>query len=145
MPALKAESHHCACKQLLLSTSTPLSALPRRALDRATILPLPTTPSILSSSSSSDEVYFAALPAPLDEYIFSPSSTAAKDDEEEVNSAPEVVIALDDGFEKRILLRCGRCEGVWGYLLDWASWGEEGKGRREDVVFVLEGALGSLP
>lgn len=54
-----------------------------------------------------------------------------------------MVVSLEDGFEKRYLLRCKRCEGPWGYLLDWGIWedGAKKEARREDVVFVLKGAV----
>lgn len=51
-----------------------------------------------------------------------------------------VVVRREDGFEKRRLLRCGRCRLVWGYRLEDARYdgaAEEGL----DVVYVLPGAM----
>ena len=49
------------------------------------------------------------------------------------------------GFEKRYLQRCGRCGVVVGYQLDGGQFegadGEGGKGRREDVVYLLPGGV----
>lgn len=52
------------------------------------------------------------------------------------------IITSDDGFEKRYLQRCGRCNLVVGYQLDWQQFGAgERMGRREDVVFLLPGGF----
>ena len=54
-----------------------------------------------------------------------------------------VVLKLDDGFEKRYAVRCGRCGLMLGYRLDRSQFEEmkEKMGVREDVVYVLSGAL----
>lgn len=54
------------------------------------------------------------------------------------------MITSDEGFEKRYLQRCGRCNLVVGYQLDWQQFeGGPGDkvGRREDVVFLLPGGF----
>ncbi len=54
------------------------------------------------------------------------------------------MIRREDGFEKRVLLRCGRCRVIVGYKLDEVHFGsgEEGKAGREGrVVYLLRGGL----
>jgi hypothetical protein len=58
---------------------------------------------------------------------------------------PEIVQS-DEGFEKRYLQRCGRCNLVVGYQLDWQQFSTEQQdqprtGRRDDVVFLLPGGF----
>ncbi|KJX99463.1 hypothetical protein TI39_contig357g00022 [Zymoseptoria brevis] len=53
------------------------------------------------------------------------------------------VLKLEDGFEKRYAIKCARCGLLFAYQLDLSQF-EESKaenGRREDVVYVLAGAL----
>lgn len=54
-----------------------------------------------------------------------------------------VMIRADQGFEKRYLHRCPRCDIVVGYQLDLELFEDMkgGKGRREDVVYLLPGAV----
>lgn len=65
-----------------------------------------------------------------------------------------VIIRRSDGFEKRVLLRCGRCRVVMGYVLDVVQFlhssassgdqqGEREKtsGMADDVIYLLPGAL----
>ncbi|GAM88293.1 hypothetical protein ANO11243_063260 [Dothideomycetidae sp. 11243] len=124
---------HCACQQLLLASVTPLDKLPRRKTDRAVVVPLPDAPARLSSATG--ETHYARLAQPLEEYVFTPIAGAT--------TAPEVVIALEDGYEKRHLLRCGRCFLTWGYMLSWASFSDSASrtGRREDVVYVFDSQI----
>ncbi|PNS16310.1 hypothetical protein CAC42_6417 [Sphaceloma murrayae] len=146
-------TYHCPCTSLLFATSTPLTALPKRRVDHATVLPLNTTPIPLDSLP---KLHTARLRSPLDNYVFEPSNAAgaaahgsrqADGGKQDGGTLPSaVVIGLEDGFEKRELLRCGRCEGVWGYALDWESWGGEESGnkmsgRRDDVIYVLDKAV----
>ncbi|KAG8631767.1 hypothetical protein KVT40_000907 [Elsinoe batatas] len=151
-------TYHCPCTSLLFASSTLLTSLPQRKVDSTTILPLTTSPTPLSSTSNP---HVATLYSKLEEHIFDPSpqtshnphttngssaekrvklDQGAKDEE---TLPKESVVSLEAGFEKRYLMRCGKCEAPWGYLLDWASWSaEEGKeGRREDVLYVLKGAV----
>ena len=51
------------------------------------------------------------------------------------------IITSDDGFEKRYLQRCGRCDIAMGYQLDWQQFALDREGRRDDVVFLLPGGL----
>ena len=51
------------------------------------------------------------------------------------------IITSDEGFEKRYLQRCGRCNLAVGYQLDWQQFAVDRTGRREDYVFLLPGGL----
>ncbi|TKX26533.1 hypothetical protein C1H76_1065 [Elsinoe australis] len=152
-PSPSVKTYHCPCADLLFATTTPLPSLPKRKTDSSTILPLVPEPTPLSSSDDPSP-HFATLHSPLAEYVFDPSSSAltapagpgaANGSKGRDGGALEsaVVVSLEDGFEKRYLLRCKRCEGPWGYLLDWGIWedGAKKEARREDVVFVLKGAV----
>jgi len=114
--ATEVYTYHCICTQLILATTTtPLQALTERAGDHSLILPLPPSPT---------ESHYAAL-----------KGTA-------LDSRP-TAIRREDGFEKRYMHRCSRCDIVVGYQLDKSQW-EESKGdsgRREDVIYLLRGGL----
>jgi len=110
------QTHHCRfCSHLLLSTTQDITKLLRRAdpaLDKAIILPL--TP-------SNNETKHVTLLL----------STIA--------DRRATLLRREDGIEKRILLRCGRCRVVVGYHLDKVHWdNEEGE---MSAVYVLPGAL----
>lgn len=51
------------------------------------------------------------------------------------------IMTSDDGFEKRYVQRCGRCNLAVGYQLDWAQFGGERSGRRDDVAFLIPGSF----
>ncbi|KAF1939968.1 hypothetical protein EJ02DRAFT_456418 [Clathrospora elynae] len=51
------------------------------------------------------------------------------------------IITSDEGFEKRYLQRCGRCNLVVGYQLDWQQFTVDRTGRREDYVFLMPGGF----
>jgi hypothetical protein len=51
------------------------------------------------------------------------------------------IMTSDDGFEKRYVQRCGRCNLAVGYQLDWAQFGGERAGRRDDVAFLIPGSF----
>ncbi|GME65978.1 uncharacterized protein LTHEOB_8869 [Neofusicoccum parvum] len=134
--ATPVHTYHCICTQLLLATTTPLPALPRRGtdnpdtalLDRAYILPLPTRPPTAGDGGSGDGEHYALT-----------LNT-------QVDRKPRIV-QREDGLEKRWVQRCARCRCAVGYQLDWAHFaeGEEGgegrTGWRRDVVYLLPGAL----
>jgi hypothetical protein len=116
-------TYHCLCTHLLLATTTPLPNLPTRqhCIDKAHIMPLPPPPTSLPVRR--DQI------KPMDHYGLMLSTTLDRNPE---------IIQSDDGFEKRYLQRCGRCNLVVGYQLDWQQFeGEARSGRREDVVFLL--------
>lgn len=110
--------YHCLCTELLLASSIPFQNVPKRQSDKSLIC---TT---------------------TDGNAFSPDSTSILEKAITVETTP-VVLKLEDGFEKRYLVRCGRCGVVVGYVLDLSLFDEtKGKvGVREGVVYVLEGAV----
>jgi hypothetical protein len=119
-------TYHCLCTHLLLATTTPLPSLPTRqqCIDKAHIMPLPPPPTTIPKR---------AAPPSMDHYGLMLSTTLDRNAE---------MIRSDEGFEKRYLQRCGRCNLVVGYQLDWQQFeGESRMGRREDVVFLLPGGF----
>ena len=51
------------------------------------------------------------------------------------------IITSDEGFEKRYVQRCGRCNLAVGYQLDWQQFAADRTGRRDDCVFLLPGGF----
>lgn len=130
-------TYHCICTTLLLATTHTLSSLPHRAspaLDKAIILPLPPVPRN-DVEEDNDETASSAPPQDVNVgYSVLLSTTQDR---------KPVIIRRDDGFEKRTLLRCGRCRLVVGYKLDHGQVSAE-EGDREKgatVVFLLPGVL----
>ena len=121
-PSTKIKTYHCICAQLSCALFGTLAYCPKRSKDGAAICPL--IPNNATTLSSSPE------PSSL---ILSPDTST--------DSEP-VVVKLEDGFEKRYFVKCGRCGLRVGYFLDGASFGE-GKevGKKGDVVYLLDGAL----
>lgn len=117
-------TYHCLCSHLLLATTTPLPSLPTRthSLDKAHIMPLPPTPKRSSSSTQTSPDHYGLL-------------LSTRQDR-----SPEIITS-DSGFEKRYLQRCGRCNLVVGYHLDWQQFSSDLEGRREDYVFLLPGGF----
>jgi hypothetical protein len=148
--------HCCYCTHLLLASTHYLDALPTRrppALDRGLILPLP-PPHFDNSPDSSSSDSEAERP-PAEEQLSKRRNRHEKSGggsgvgysillSTTVDRKP-VMIRREDGFEKRLLLRCGRCRVVVGYKLDEAHFGggegvsEVGKEGR--VVYLLSGGL----
>ena len=53
-----------------------------------------------------------------------------------------MIIRREDGFEKRILLRCQRCDLIVGYRLDQAHFEQiRGDVKADEVVYILPGGL----
>ena len=115
MASSAVQSYHCICSELILATHRPLPSLPQRKLDDASICKI----SRLEDAVPGDAVL---------------SGSTYND-----NSA--TVLKLEDGFEKRYAARCMRCELQVGYWLDNSQFEAEGKGRREDVLYLLAGGL----
>ena len=117
-------TYHCLCSHLLLATTTPLPALPTRqnSQDKAHIMSLPPPPSASNKASTTTNTHYGLLLSTRQE------CTAE-------------MITTDDGFEKRYLQRCGRCNLAVGYQLDWLQFAPERSGRRDDVVFLLPGGF----
>lgn len=177
-PRLPIHTYHCRfCNHLLLASTRDIHRLPRRrapAADGALILPLPPKkPSYSDSSDSESEPDpeggpdGAAGPSPpmmekrrrrkrQEHYTILLSTT--------IPDRKTTIVRREDGFEKRLLLRCGRCRVVMGYLLDElhfpvpvhpdrgdgsAGGGvvdeERERGKREDgearVAYILPGAV----
>lgn len=114
------KTYHCLCSNLVLATAHTLQSLPRRSepvQDGALILP----PSTSISTSSDLEA----------EDVLSQSNTSVL-----MNIHPDrrpIVVQREDGFEKRILLRCGRCKLVVGYVLNAVD--------ASSVTYILPGGL----
>ncbi|TVY13333.1 hypothetical protein LARI1_G008993, partial [Lachnellula arida] len=128
-----------------------LTSLPRRTVDTAIILPLPSSAPSLPSPPSSPSSH-PSLP-PQGHTILLNLSKSPK----------TTIIRRDDGFEKRVLWRCGRCGVVVGYEiaaqglglggekmdLD-VDGGENGKGKEKEteryagrVMYILPGGVTS--
>jgi hypothetical protein len=155
---LPIQTYHCrCCSHLLLastldilaaatasSSSSSKPGLARRkdpALDHALILPIPSRRSMATASSSTG--------ATGGTYTILLSTTLP-------DSKP-VIVCREDGFERRICLRCGRCRVVVGYFLDHATRNkssvmgnenenddedeEEGGAEEDRVAYILPGAL----
>ncbi|RAH84906.1 hypothetical protein BO86DRAFT_407339 [Aspergillus japonicus CBS 114.51] len=156
---LPIHTNHCRyCNHLLLATTREIPTLPRRkppAQDAALILPLPRaeeedeldTENNNNNNNNKAEDTAAAAKQPQPHYTILLSTT--------IPDRKPTVVRREDGFEKRRLLRCGRCRVVVGYFLDavhFPSGGvggtaegdedeEEGEGQRAKVVYLLPGAL----
>ncbi|KAF7716372.1 Uncharacterized protein PECH_000157 [Penicillium ucsense] len=147
---LSIRTQHCRfCNHLLLSTTRDLATLPRRkspGADAALILPLEK----LRSFSDEDEpsTNTASSSKTLKHVTLLLSTT--------IPDRRATLIRREDGIEKRVLLRCGRCRVVVGYYLDRVHWPEghgqgqrDGDGDREErreeerppAMYVLPGAL----
>ncbi|KEF59274.1 uncharacterized protein A1O9_04118, partial [Exophiala aquamarina CBS 119918] len=99
------KTYHCLCSNLVVATIHSLESLPRRSepvQDRALIIPSSTTIST-SSDIGTDDASTQSITSAL------------------LNVLPDrrpIIVQREDGFEKRILLRCGRCKLVLGYVMD---------------------------
>jgi len=104
------QAYHCLCTTLLLATKYDLESLPVRA-----------EPALDRAKVLLVNVEHAILHN-IDE------------------DGKSVLIRRQDGFEKRVLLRCKRCFLVVGYKLDEAQFGG-GDNRAEQLVYTLPGSL----
>jgi hypothetical protein len=125
---LHVHTYHCLCSHLLLACTKPLSDLNRRtALDKSYILPLPSSPpspppSHADADAGKVSEAYALLPGLTPDRI-------------------PIVIRTADGFEKRYLHRCGRCQLVVAYKLDKSQYDGEEIGKRDDVIYLLPGGF----
>lgn len=115
MAELGIHTYHCICNELVVAICGTLQDAPRRSRDKASVCTI-ASPTAPAKSS-------AVL-----------ASSMHTDNE-------AVVLKLEDGFEKRYALRCGRCEVQIGYMLDEASFEDSKSGRKTDVVYLLPGGL----
>lgn len=151
---LPIQTQHCRfCNHLLLATTRNISTLPRRggeSKDRALILPL-------ERKSSTD----GKVEADLEEEAKTTETPSRKARHASnhttlllATTIPDrraTMIRREDGIEKRILLRCGRCKVVVGYYLDRVHWtaeergavrdGDEEEEERPPAVYLLPGAV----
>jgi hypothetical protein len=141
-------TYHCICSTLLLATTHVLSSLPRRpepALDKAHILPLPPASRLTGETGEEEDPQPQIRDGSGVGYSLLLSTTQDR---------KPTIVRREDGFEKRVLLRCGRCRLVVGYKLDAAQFrpmdsgtsgaraGEGGEDTAEvEVVYLLPGGL----
>ncbi|KAJ9313416.1 hypothetical protein DTO271D3_6279 [Paecilomyces variotii] len=154
-PRKQIHTHHCRfCSHLLLATTRDISLLHRRrepAQDAAFILPLSSPSGDGEGSDSESEANGGGKETNYTILL----STLLPD-------RKHTIIRRADGFEKRLLLRCGRCRVVIGYFLDNVHFRqrkgqggaadaksdggrEEGEKKGDDdeakVVYLLPGSL----
>lgn len=113
-------TYHCLCTELVLASTTPLTKLPTRTSDRSIICPLPPTINDTTVLSSHHALLHGVS-----------------------TESSSIVVEREDGFEKRYLQRCPRCNITVGYQLDKSMYKDPGNesGPREDVVYLLPGGL----
>ncbi|KAJ9295795.1 hypothetical protein DTO271G3_5818 [Paecilomyces variotii] len=154
-PRKQIHTHHCRfCSHLLLATTRDISLLQRRrepAQDAAFILPLSSSSGDPEESESESEgnqdENIKTKPKPKETNYTILLSTLLPD-------RKHTIIRRVDGFEKRLLLRCGRCRVVIGYFLDNVHFRQRGAaaeakndGVKEEgddeakVVYLLPGSL----
>ena len=133
--APEVHTYHCLCSQLLLATTISLQSCVRRAgdsLDKAFILPISSSNAPISSASEDTQGEASSITGEPNYSVL-------------VNTALDrksITIRRSDGFESRYQHRCERCNLVIGYHLDNSQYGDLSQtGRREDVVYILPGAL----
>lgn len=125
-------TYHCLCNTHLLTTTYELSVLPRRAspsVDKAHILPCPSRPVIRSSGGAKDYTKLAAS----------------------CQTGKAFISQGLDGLEKKYPLACHRCGLTAGYWLDHSQFNASDSdqdglvkaqlGRREDILYILPGAV----
>jgi hypothetical protein len=145
---LPIQTQHCRfCNHLLLATTRNIDTLPRRSgegKDKALILPL-------ERKNSTD----GDIEAELEEEAKTTETSSRK---RHVSNHTTLLLATtipdrratlirrEDGIEKRLFLRCGRCKVVVGYYLDRVHWETGDRVGKEDeerppAVYLLPGAL----
>jgi hypothetical protein len=131
----KIHTYHCLCNQLILASTQSLPSTPRRAgesLDKAYIVTLPPLPKATNPESDAPP---AAGQGDRSDQHYNVIHNLRLD-------RKPVVVRRSDGFETRYQYRCARCELVVGYQLDKAQFdAAEPAGRRQDVLYILPGAL----
>jgi hypothetical protein len=168
------QTYHCICTSLLLASTHVLSTLPRRAapsLDGAYLLPVPAQPPNFSTSSSPGPEAEAQDGEEAEDQDQEAMEGVRQEKEEKKDMPTEgytmllgmqkdskvTIIRREDGFEKRSLWRCGRCNLVVGYEITGseslasvsATGADSEKGKGEEgfegkVVYILpNGILGT--
>ncbi|KAH7391613.1 hypothetical protein BKA64DRAFT_725175 [Cadophora sp. MPI-SDFR-AT-0126] len=156
----KIHTYHCICTSLLLSSTHTLSSLPRRSSptssslsDAAIIIPLPSTPPLSSDQDTTANDNENENDLPAEGYTVLLGLTP---------DHKTTLIRREDGFEKRILYRCSRCNLVVGYELQVQLPGQSsttdmdidsGKGKEKEgggggggeyngkVIYILPGGV----
>lgn len=151
---LAVRTFHCRfCNHLLIASTRELHRLSRRkepAKDAAVILPLPPPRSEDDAADDDDddddeeeengtrneESTTPVGDRPVKEPTHSTLllSTALPD-------RKPTLVRRDDGIEKRLFLRCGRCRVAIGYFLDSVHFPAPAKDERAKAVYLLPGAL----
>lgn len=123
-------TYHCCCSQHVLTTIYDLASLPSRRDQTGSpdvILPCPASPengefnggSNCSAAKASGPTIISAL---------------------ELSKTP-VMVKKQAGYEKRWRVHCARCRSTIGYQLDSSHFpGDASKGRRGDVMYLVEGS-----
>lgn len=159
----RVHTYHCTfCSHLILASTHVFSSLPTRhapGLDNATIVPLPKP---TSEATDDDEEDSSSEPEDVDgDSSMMPPPPRRKQHRKKQEDlagytllltlqrdrAPKV-IARADGFEKRVLWRCGRCRLIVAYQLDECHYSapatEKGKAKAdtgERYLYILPGAV----
>lgn len=110
-------TYHCLCTELVLASTVSLASLHKRARDGAFICPLTSHSGIVDGSATLTE---SSLVEP-----------------------EPILLKLEDGFEKRYLVKCSRCGLMLGYHLDTSQFDatKSSMGVRGDVLYILPGGL----
>ena len=105
---------HCLCSQLLLATTRPLHELPTREIDGSHI-------AVLERVGGEAKIFEDSI----------------------VTATNPTVLRLDDGFEKRYFMTCGRCGLLVGYYLDGRHFGDAPQlaGLQDDAAYFLPDSL----
>lgn len=119
---LPIRTQHCQfCNHLLLATTRNLSTLPQRSgesKDKAIILPIEKQETTDSSNQHTTLLLSTLIP-----------------------DRRHTLIRREDGFEKRLALRCGRCRVIVGYHLDDVHYEGQEQELKEKPVYLLPGAV----
>jgi len=125
-PTSQIQTYHCLCTTLVLTTAHQLQSLPRRATpiqDAALILPPPFDIAQVDEGSV--------------EWIQPVKSVFLN----VLADRKPIIIRREDGFERRTLVRCGRCKLVLGYHLDDANF--DNSETRSNPMYLLPGGMSS--
>lgn len=135
-------TYHCLCTNLIFAATHATSTLSRRAAgqDKAYILPLPKLPSTAEADSGGNvDNSLASKPEPFNDFATMLSTTS--------DQTPTIV-RREDGFDKRYIQRCARCNVPVGYHLDWSQFpspsppGEtRPAGANTSVIYILPGGF----
>ena len=119
-PVSSLHTYHCLCSTLILATPYTLDQLPTR------------------SSSSPDQAIICPLSSEVIDQAEKPGDDRAGSTlHNVVRDRKPLIIRKEDGFEKRVILRCTRCNLVIGYRVE----GDEDTNER--IAYLLPGGLSS--